>query len=846
MGMVTPRAALALSAARSHGRFFAAAIFLCVTVLVGVTASAQFLRGAMEANARQLLAADLRLQAPLVIPSGGSSEPLPTELLTFAQQQLSGPGRRLSPGLEFSAMARAATGGRSALVEIKAVSADYPLRGRVELEQGGALSDHLIRGGIVVEKGLLNALGVAVGERILLGDASFTITGLLTYEPDRVTHLFALGPRILMPMARVAETGLLQVGSRVNQVVSVRLAEGEEAVAVARALRALPQAATIRVITPEQSQPSVRRFIRRFVLFLGLTSLLTLLVGGMAMSDALAAYLRESRQTLAILKLLGADNRQLARLLLWSILRMVWVPALAGGGLGILLPALLPHLLVGLFPAEAIYRPSPWLAVGGAGLGMLFSLLCAVGPLWWSRHLSPARLFHNTAWEERVTGGGWMGYWPLLGIACVAVGMAAWSGESRFGWVFAGGLGGMLLVAWGMARASLWWLPRLTPRRYEWRLAIHALLRRGGNYGAVLMALGVGLGLVSGVLFLEDSLNQQMVSRLPQRLPSFFFIDIQPDQRPLFQEVAQKFALPQADAVRLFPTIRGRLVSGTTPVEEDPDQPQSWRKAREYVLTQAAEIPTGNRLVAGSWWTDPTAMEASVEVEMANGLGLQVGDMLTFAIQGVHISARIVNLRAVRWSDLGLNFFVIFSPAVLQDLPVTYMASVVAPEAQEEPLLVAMSSRLPNVTAIATRMVLASVRELLQQLARSVRLLGGAAVLAGLLVLGVSVAASRRRRVHEIALYRLIGTTRGEAARIVAAEHAILGCVSAATGVAIGQLLTALAVRGLLNDLWIFNPWLTLAAFAGGAGVVFLTGWIGSYRELGEPVLRVLQGTTGR
>ncbi|MEO5341423.1 MAG: hypothetical protein H7837_13060 [Magnetococcus sp. MYC-9] len=844
MPLTLPHGTLAASTARINGYFVAAALFLCVTVWVGVAATALFLQEAMEANARRLLAADLRLQAALPLPAGELSTPLPTTVAAFASRELSGPGRLLSPSLEFSAMARVAEPEGTALVEVKAVTGDYPLRGRLELEPAMPLAEALSGEGVVVEKGLLSRMGVAVGATLWLGEAPFTITATLAYEPDRITHLFRLGPRVLIPLARVGQTGLLQAGSRVTQVLSVRLAEGENAQEVARTLRPKAQAAAIRILTPEQSQPSVRRFVHRFALFLALTSLLTLLVGGVAMAMAMGAYLRESRQTIATLKLLGAETGQIILLVLWKTLGLTWPASLAGALLGVLLPGLLPHLLDGLLPAETLYRPSPWLLLAGILLGILFSLLCAVGPLWWTRSVSPALLFRTTAWGETLQESGqarWLGMLALLIVGCASAGVAYWSADGRLGGLFAAGVGGMFLLSWAMTRCSLWGLRRLTPDRQGWGMAVRTLLRRGETQSTVLISLGMGLGLVSALFFLEDALHQQIVQRVPQKMPSFFFIDIQSDQVTPFLELAQPFAADQAGSIRLFPTLRGRLLSGEHYLEEDPNQPQSWRKAREYVLSSAEQLPAGNRILAGGWWSGPEAMEASVEVEMAKGLGLGVGDEIAFVIQGATVKARIANLRSVRWSDLGLNFFVLFSPAVLRGMPVSHMASVVAPETQEEALLTTITHRLHNVTAVATRVVLESVQALLHQLAHSVRLLGGAAVAAGLLVLAVSVAASRRQRRHAIALYRLLGAGRTELVRMAAAESALLGGLAATQGVIIGQLITALAIEGMMNDVWSINPWLTLSAFAGGALLIFLTGWIGSYRDLDKPVMVLLR-----
>ena len=817
---------------RLNSYFFSAAIGLCVSVLVGVAASADFLRTAIATDARNLLAADLRLQASM-------------PLQAFADQHVRASGRTLSPGMAFSAMARVPSSKRSLLVEVKAVSNDYPLRGTVRLEKGTDLREALSSGGAVAEKALLTRLGLQIGDSIHLGDATFILTSTLAYEPDRITHLFNLGPRIIIPWDRAEQTGLLQTGSRITWSVSVRLGNDENPADVARKIRAAAKAEGVRILTPEQSQPSVRRFVRRFALFLALTSLLTLLVGGLAMAGAMTAYLHESRKTIAILKFLGAENAQVVGMFLLSTVRMSWPASFLGALLGISLPGGVRYLLEGIFPVAAVYQPSLSLALAGAILGILFSLIFAAGPLLWAQDLSPGLLFRVTSWGEAMTPHRKHGWWVgLLVIGSSSMAVAAWSGENRFGLLFASGLVGMLLCAWVVAWALLFLLRHLSLGGFSWKLASSALLRREEGNLTVIMSLGLGLGLVFSVLFLEENLNQQMVDRLPQRTPSFFFIDIQPDQVATFREIASRSAFMQTEAVRIFPVVRGRLVPTETmrglEAEHGPDKPDAWRINREYVLTYAEKIPSGNLLVAGQWWNHADLQEASVEVKMAEMLGLRMGDPLTFLIQGIPVTARISNLRTVRWSDMGLNFFVVFSPAVLQGVPLTYIASVAVPPEKEEAFLAEVTHHLHNVTAIATRTIMESVRDLLHHLARAVRFLGGTAVVAGLLVLSVSVMASRRRRAYETAIYRLIGSTRHEVARVAMVEFALLGCMASVTGVVVGQVITALAVRGLMNDVWEANMGLTLVAFLGGTATILLTGWVGSYQALGRPVMVTL------
>ncbi|WP_130472493.1 ABC transporter permease [Candidatus Magnetaquicoccus inordinatus] len=835
--MITAGARVPLTLTQSNSRYVAATILLCVTILVAVLASAQMLQGGMAANARNLLGADLRLQATWPLPAEEGGAGLPSGLLHFAQQQLSAANRHFSPSLEFNAMARPLASEHSLLVEVKAVAANYPLRGQVQLQDDLSLAQALAGDGIVVEASLLHRLNLSIGQSLVLGEAQFTIRGVLAFEPDRITRLFRLGPGVLMPLHRVAETALLQMGSRVTQVVGVRLAAGEEASSVANSVRALAQQQGVRLLTPEQSQPSVRRFIRRFILFLAITSLLTLLLGGLAIHSALASWLQENRQNIAILKLLGADNSQLTRLILGALWRMSGWPALLGSLLGNAVPALLPYVVPEIFPAETLYHPSWGLALGGFCFGVLFSLSCVLLPLRQSHHLSPVLLWRLSAGSvapakpprQTLLAVTWLALLMVL----LAVTLAVWSGESRAALFFVAGLLVALAVAWVVAQALLWLVRRWQPPPGAWRLACQALLRRGGGQAALLMALGSALGMVNALFFLEENLNQQLLSRLPQRIPSFFFIDLQRDQLQPFRALAKQYAVADEEALRLFPTVRGRLLQEHgQPSVDEADPSRNWRQAREYVLTFAEQLPSGNRLLQGSWWSDPTVLEASVEGEMAKEMGWQLGDQIRFMVHGVEVSARISNLRVVRWSDFSLNFFVIFSPAVLQQLSHSWLASLVSIEGREESLLAELNRQLPNVTAVATRQVLETIHGLVQQVAVAARTLGVAAVLAGLLLLGVQVSAARRQRVREMALYRLLGATRGEVARILAAEMAIVALVAALLGLLIGQLLTLLIVRGIFNDLAIFAPFSLLLAGLCGGSVIFAAAWWSSRRHL--------------
>ncbi|MBF0453739.1 MAG: FtsX-like permease family protein [Magnetococcales bacterium] len=825
---------------RANILFFVSALFLVVATLTGVVATASFLQKTVDLEARALLGADLRLQASYPFEA-------------FIESQVVAPGRRIDRGVEFSAMARTPDTQETLLVEVRGVSAHYPLRGTVALSLGGTLAAALADGGIVVEKNLLLRMGLQRGDKLLLGKGIFTIRDTLEKESDQVTRFFSLGPRVMIGLPEVAGTQLIQKGSRVKQIAWVNLAEGEALAGVAEQLKERAQTAGIRLLTPSESQSSVRRFMRRFGVFLGLTGLLTLLLSGLGMGGAMGVHIQENRDKIATLKCLGADSGSIMALYGWQTVIITLPAAFLGALVGLILPWGLLSLLAGLFPPSLTYTPSPLLGLVGVGAGLFFALIFSLGPLLQTRKISPALLF------SRREGGGTFSDKALwLTVAAVTLIPALWvarlMGEGRLGWMFVGALLLSLLIVWTFSLLSMALLKRLQPAQVAGQLALAGLCRSGG--GTVLVSLGLGLGLVFTLFFLSRNLDNQILNRLPDKVPSFFFIDIQPHQVEPFKKVVSPFAT-EDQSVRLTPVIRGRLTALNgqkmtqhlmNKVEEEGasnhGHSHRWMFTREYVLTASATLPPGNQLVEGRWWQE-NELEAglqgiSMESELARGLGVKVGDTVTFDIQGIPITAPLINLRAVRWRDMGLNFFVVFSPAVLSGAPLTYLATVATPPEAEEALFSAVTEQFTNISAIASRKVMLSISQLLLQLAQVVRILGGVAVVSGLLVLAVHVAASRRRRAKESAVCRLQGATRGEMLQVVLIEFALMGLIASVAGLLVSHLLSAVVVVGVMDDQWQGLPLWSFLAVTAGVGLVVMTGLAGAYRELGRPVMAVL------
>jgi len=356
----------------------------------------------------------------------------------------------------------------------------------------------------------------------------------------------------------------------------------------------------------------------------------------------------------------------------------------------------------------------------------------------------------------------------------------------------------------------------------------------------------VGVTVILALVLIERNLLRQITDNVPNEAPSFFFIDVQADQRDAFARLFADRRLP----VELTPIVRSRLtavdgkpVADLIAEKETPGRGDAWYLRREYVVTSRETLPAGNRIVSGVWWSDaPTAEPfVSLEQEAARHLGVDVGSTLTFDAGGRAVTAMVASLREVRWGDFSPNFFIIFSPGALAGLPVTYIATTRVEPAMETPLQRAVVAAFPNVTAINLRYVLDAISSILERMAAVVQLMAGVTAATGLLVLAGAVAASRYRRTREAVILKTLGGARSVVVRIFAVEYAALGAAAAVAGAALACLLSFVVLHFFLDLPWRFEPAVLLI---GGLATVVLTvtvSFLATARVFNRPPLAVLR-----
>lgn len=813
-----------------------ACVALGVAAVVAVGSFAAAVERTLGREARTLMGGDVELRAARPLPAAARA----------GVAALGSRGAASVDVREMVAMARAPVRGATRLVEVKAVGAGYPLYGRLATSPAGAAAALTRDDAALVQRDVLSRLGVTVGDRINVGDATFTIAGVVEREPDRPASLVALGPRVMIGAAALARTDLVQPGSRIRYRTLLRLPPDVSPAAARETLARAVEDPGVRIVSFDDARPGLRRFFAQLTTYLGLVGLASLLVGGVGVASSMAALVRRQVPVIGVLKALGADSRAIVTIYLVQAQAVALLASLAGAASGAALEPLLARVLAGFLPVALEPSVELWVFARGVAMGLGVTLLCALWPVLTVRDVPPSRVLRAEVDPPIAARRPW------IAAAAIAMGLAglslAQAGSLKVGGVFVGGAAAAVLVLVALARA-LGALAARLPRGggVPWRYGVAALRRPGGQPARVVLALGAGVMLLVAVALLQASLGRQIDAERRQDAPSFFFIDVQSDQRDAFAAlVASAAVTPPA----LTPVVRarlaaidGRVVTRAT-VEGRRGEESSFYYTREYILTASSHLPAGNAVTRGRWWAPderPARPEISVEDVMARRLGLGPGSTLTFDVQGVPIEATIASLRKVDWQSLALNFFVIFSPGALDGAPTTWVATARVAAAREADVQDRVVAAFPNVTAIPVRDVLERVAGVLGHIAVAVRAVAAFTVGTGLVVMVGALAATRYQRLYESVVLRTLGASRGVVARAFAVEYACLGVTAGVGGTALAAALAWIVLRFVLDAPWTLEPRALVAGIALSTALAVAVGFLATYRLLGQKPLWVLR-----
>ncbi|MBP7586945.1 MAG: FtsX-like permease family protein [Thermoanaerobaculia bacterium] len=800
--------------ARGRVTFFVLCLAVGVGAVVAVAGFSSSLRATLAREARQLLAADLRVRSLKPVPAAVD------ELLAEAAAAQGVRSARLTEMVTVSAAPQGTAGaGRSQLVELKAIDGEFPFYGRLELQPARPLSELLAGDGAVAAPELLVRLSLRLGDPIAIGGKLFTLRGTVLAEPDRLGNAFPLGPRLFLSGESLRSTGLVALGSRVTHRLLVKLPDEAAPAAVeafaGRLRSALPDPAFYRIETSAEGQPELRRGVDRTERFLGLVALLSLVVGGVGVAQTVRAWLASRLDSIAVFKALGARPREILAIYLGQTVLLAALGSLVGVALGMALERLVPRLAGALLPVLPQIEFQPLAVLRGLGLGIGVALLFALPPLLAALAVPAARVLRREI--EPLPPSRLALFVTTLALLAGLTAIAGLQARSlAWGAAFAGGLAATAAVLALGARGLIFGVHRLPRLRLPLplRYGLAALGRPGAPTVASVVALGLGAMVVVGMRTVEHGLTSRLRGDLPTNAPTAFLIDIQPDQWAAVRAEIDRAGATGVDSV---PVVMARLAEldgkpvaalaaareqeRTAAARDDDDSDEErgqrgrWALTREQRLTFLERLPADNTLTAGRLWEAPDVDEVSVEEEYARDLGLTVGSKIVFDVQGVPVALTVTSLRKVRWESFAINFFWVVEPGVLDRAPQMRIASVRLPAGGEQRLQDALAATFPNVTVFAIREVLEKVSVVLERIALGVRFLGGFTVLAGLAILAGAVAAGAAQRGREAALGKALGMTRLQVAALFATESAIVGLLAGAIGSIAGTILAAVVLE---------------------------------------------------
>ncbi|MEZ4865181.1 MAG: FtsX-like permease family protein [Caldilineaceae bacterium] len=752
-------------------------LILCVALSM-VTLVA--LRGFGDSVQRALLRDARSLQAADIVVS--SNFPLSQPLLDKLEQIKSTGLAEVARTYEFLSVARVAKGDATLAVNLKVVDAGYPFYGQVTLASGRPFHAVLTSGVIVVAPELLERLQVKVGDALQIGQATLTIGDVVTFEPDRPVNFFTLGPRVFVNSADLAALDLIKPGSRIGYDVLLKVANENNLNRLTDEIRGVlePQES---VQTYRSARSGVQRFFDNLLIFLGLVAIFTLLLAGIGIQSALTALLRERDNTIAVIKTLGATGRFVTVNFLAVVALLGVIGTTLGIGAGLVVEQIFPWLLGNLLP------PNVTLAITGRtlGEGVLLGLIVVgcftVLPLYQLDDLKPNFIFRKEA-SRLVKRTPY--YLVLLALATFFVAMVLWQLQNvRLGLYFVGGIIGLLLLAALLTYGALWALQRVEWRAMPVRQAMRGLFRPRNATHAIVITLSAALAVIFCIYLLEQNLDTAFVESYPQDAPNVVFLDIQPDQ------VETVAALLGRDA-DYYPVIRATIaaINGQPIKPAQEERRRGDNLARPFNLTYHDQLAPNEELIRGATLFDPTRpdeAQVSIQSDLLELYDFQLGDRITFRIQGVPLEATVSSIRKRSEDSFRPFFYFVFPTAVLQAAPQTIFTAVRMPPAEIGPLRNRVVAALPNVTVVDITQAVTDAAAIAQRLAQVIRFFSLFSVLAGILIVVSSVFATRQARVQEAVYYKVLGAKRRFVLLVFTVENLLLGLISAGLALLMAQ-----------------------------------------------------------
>lgn len=816
-------------------RIFLACLALGVAAIAAAGSTAEAFRQGLASQAREILGGDLSIS-------------IQQRRFTPAERQVLEKTGKVVFSVASKAMAEAPSGDRR-LVELRGVGPGYPLAGKVTLTGAASVDEALaVRDGVAgaaVEQALLDRLHLRLGDRFLAGNLPLVARAVLLDEPDRLSRGFALGPRVLTGMKAVEGGGFLAPGLPFGETARVALPPGAD---LQRSKSVLVQAikGAGRVRDRDDAAPGIHRLIDQLEYFLGFIGLASLVAGGLGVFGAVSAYLEVRKPAIATLKALGAEGALVRDVYLIQIGALAAMGVALGLAVGAAAPLVLGAMVKDQLPIPALFAVYPWPLAKAAAFGLLSAAAFSLAPLGRARSTPPASLFRSDLSGALKIGP------EIVGAVLAAVGLAAMAVVTAPTPLAAGIMIAGVAVSFGLLWALGWGAAVLAGKarngaRGPLRIGLANLSGPHSAARTAAPAIGLGVALLAAVVLIQSSLLKQVSEVAPQTAPALVFTDLSGDRAQAFDgEVARAFGQPLTPDIYLrAPFVTGRIVAvrGAPIVLDRIPKSERWAYDNDISMSALGPQPANAGIIEGRWWPAGYAgpPQVAMDVDVAKGGGVKLGDLVTFGVLGQEIEARVAVLRKVEFGGFGASFPLVLNPSAFEGASLRQVAIAKASKVQEAAVIRALGANFPEVNVISVREQLEAATDLFDRLALAVRAAAAVAALAGLLVLTGAIAARARARTREAAILKVLGASRLQILAAYVLEYGAVGVIAGLAGVGLGYAAAWPVVVKVFQAQWSVD-WTGVVVLVGGAALAAgIGGLLAAFQALSKrpaPALR--------
>jgi putative ABC transport system permease protein len=813
-------------------RLIGISIIIAVACLTSVNFFTDRVQRATEQQATELLAADLVLI---------SSQKINPDVIKQATDA------KLIFSLNESFRSVVLKDDKLELTEVKAVDSNYPIRGHLKISDSLFGKERIINsipesGTVWVDSRLLQVLQIELGDFINLGASQLIVSKVLTYEPDRGGDLFNIAPRLLMNRNDLDATGLILPGSRIQY----RLLLGGNAEAITQYREEIEKNQggnkNLSIQSIKDARPELKSAIERAEQFLGLAALVSIALAGLAIAMSAQRYATRHYDNCAIMRCLGLQQKQITKIYLYQLLILGLLCSLIGCAFGYIAQEGLNRLLIGM-TQTSLPAPSLFPLLSGILAGLITVMAFALPQLIRLRTVSPLRVLRRDITPLPLNN------YVIYIIAVLAlIFLSPWqSGSIKMTMNTLLGLCITACVLAMTAKLMLRLLKRLQPKlKMSARYGLANVTRRSNQSTVQIIGIGIGITVMILLTLIRTDLLENWKSRLPDNAPNYFLVNIQPNQ---VNDIRTLLANSLNENIPLYPMIRGRLIKINDEAVniDNYSNPRAKRLAsREFNLSYAEIMQEDNKLTSGSWWTEDSKQSNSnnnyfsVEEGIAETLGINIGDELTYSIAGQEVHGNVTNFRWVEWDSFNVNFFVVSNPEALIPYPSTFISSFYLPDSDRQ-ILIDLVKQFPSITIIDLDAILNQIRTIMQQVIRAVEFVFGFTLLTGLIVLFAALQSTHDERTNEAALMSALGASRKQIISGLVAEFLFLGLITGILSAVAASIIELVLAEFVFKIDIAINPLIWIIAPVACCLIIVITGLSGTRKVLRTPPMIVLR-----